>query len=203
MRKLLASSRLVKTIFAITAAVVVLGSAIGGTVAWIFARSNPVQNTFVANDVIISLLETTQGDGDSNNQFNNYYMAPGEFIDMAPVASVAAQSMPSWLFLKVIESDNFDDFISYTVSDNWTALEGVENVYVRQVERMDVVQAFTILKDNKVQVREEVTNQMLRGLNDENFPTLDFECVAVQSEGIDDVHIAWQVATGEAAPETP
>ena len=48
-----------KAFAAVLALVLVLGCALGGTVAWLVAKSDPVVNTFTYGDININLEETT------------------------------------------------------------------------------------------------------------------------------------------------
>ena len=57
----------IKTLLMVTAAGVVLSGTIGGTVAWLVAKTNTVTNTFTYGDIDITLEETPVGDGDGDD----------------------------------------------------------------------------------------------------------------------------------------
>lgn len=192
---------------------------IGGTVAWLSARTDPVVNTFTYGDINITLAETdTKLDGDSNPNTNEYKMMPGQTITKDPLVTVLNGSEDCWLFVKLEQSANFDDFMTYTIADGWTALAGQDGVYYRMVAGADEDQPFCVILDNTVTVKDEVTKDMLNGLDEtpgaETYPTLTITAYAVQYddelEAIDTAEEAWALAVqaqsaGEpgAEPDTP
>ena len=218
-----------KTLALILSVVLILGGVVGGTVAWLIAHPAPVVNTFTYGDINIDLEETdTKLDEDDDPNTNEYEMMPGQEIVKDPKITVKAGSESSWLFVKLEKSENFDDFMEYTVSDGWIPLEGTDNVYFRQVMAENVKDAdavFEVIKDNQVTVREDVTKEMLNGLDpegeDANYPTLTVSAYAVQyvgfepeiTEGAEEstdaqiqtaASLAWgKVLESETEPETP
>ena len=80
------------------ALVLVLGCAVGGTVAWLVAKTDPVVNTFTYGDINITLTETTGDD---------YKIIPGVDIGKDPKVTVKAGSEACWLFVKVEEEGTF------------------------------------------------------------------------------------------------
>jgi len=198
MHKIFASIRSVKAIFAIVAAVVVLGAAAGGTLAWVYARTNPVQNTFTTDGVNITLTESDSGDGDGNDATNTYPMTPGTAIAKDPQVTVDAYSMHSWLLVQLVKSDNLDDFITYTLAPGWQALEGVADVYYCEAPQAGAAQVFPVFENNQVHVRPEVTHEMLRSLTADTYPRLSVLAYAVQHDGVPTPADAWAIATGES-----
>ena len=160
----------------------VLAVSVGGTVAWLTAKTNPVVNTFTAGDINITLEETTG---------NTYKMVPGNTIEKDPKVTVEAGSEASWLFVKVEKSTNFDTFMTYAIADGWTALPGVDGVYYREVQQTFVPLSFSVIKNNQVQVKEGVTKQQLNALATGTYPTLTFTAYAVQKDNIADAATAW------------
>ena len=178
-------------IFALVlAALLLFGGVIGGTIAWLSIQTTPVVNTFTYGDISIALKETDDGDGDPNN--NRYPMIPGSDIAKDPLVTVMKDSEACWLFVKLDKSANFDAFLTFELAEGWTALDGVEGVYYREVEKKaDADQEFVILKDNKVSVKPEVTKQMFHELTDATYPTLTITAYAVQKENIPTAADAW------------
>lgn len=174
-----------KKVISIVAVVLVLCCAIGGTLAWLADKTDPVVNTFTVGDINIDLDETT---GDS------YKMVPGKTITKDPFVKVEANSEACWLFVKVEKSTNFDNFMTYAIADGWTALPGVDGVYYRQVAATTAAVTFPVLAGNTVTVKTDVTKTMLNGLTAATYPTLTFTAYAVQSDGITDVATAWAEA---------
>ena len=168
-----------KATIAVTALLLVLCFAIGGTLAWLKAETKPVVNTFTYGDINIDLSETT---GDE------YKMIPGNYITKDPKVTVDANSEACWLFVKVEKSDNYADYLAnYTIADGWTALDGVDGVYYREVNA-DTAKAGTsyqVLKGDTVTVLDSVKKSDLdafkNGTVDE--PTLTFTAYAVQLDG--------------------
>ena len=175
-----------KAWISVAAIALVLCCAVGGTLAWLSTKTDPVVNTFTVGDINIKLSETTSG----------YKMVPGNTIDKNPTVTVKAGSEACWLFVKVDESVNakFSDFMTYEMADGWTALTGETGVYYRTVSAANADSDFTVLKDNQVTVKSDVTKQMLNALTADTYPTLTFTAYAVQQDNITDVVTAWTTA---------
>ncbi len=174
-----------KKVISIVAVVLVLCCAIGGTLAWLADKTDSVVNTFTVGDINIDLDESKNLD---------LKMVPGKTITKDPFVKVEANSEACWLFVKVEKSTNFDDFMTYTIADGWTALPGVDGVYYRQVAATTAAVTFPVLAGNTVTVKNDVTKTMLNDLTAATYPTLTFTAYAVQSDGITDVATAWAEA---------
>lgn len=174
-----------KVCLSVAAIALVLCCAIGGTLAWLSAKTDPVKNTFTVGDINIDLTETTG---------ETYKMVPGNTLGKDPKVTVKAGSEACWLFVKVEESENFDAFMTCAIADGWTALSGVGGVYYREVPATDADTDFTVLKNNQVIVKDDVTKQQLQGVKD-NLPTMTFTAYAVQQDNIADAATAWAKVT--------
>lgn len=175
-----------KKVLSIVAVVLVLCCAIGGTLAWLADKTDPVVNTFTVGDINIDLDESDNLD---------LKMVPGKTITKDPFVKVEANSEACWLFVKVVKSANFDDFMTYTIADGWTALPGADGVYYRQVAATTTAAVtFPVLAGNTVTVKTDVTKTMLNNLTAATYPTLTFTAYAVQSDGITNVADAWTEA---------
>ncbi|MBE5786917.1 MAG: hypothetical protein E7324_05170 [Clostridiales bacterium] len=188
-----------RTMVLLIAAAVAFCGIAGGTVAFIMARSAPVQNVFIMEGIAIDLTETPAGEG--SNGENRYEMVPGALIDKDPQVTVRGGSMAAWVFVKLEKSENFDAFMTYAPAEGWLPLEDVENVYYRAVEADEEDQIFRVLEDNQVKVKDDVTVLALRALTEETFPTLTITAYAVQQAGVDAPAQAWTMAGG--TEETP
>lgn len=155
----------------VLALVLLVGAAIGGTLAWLTATTEEVQNTFSTSDINITLTETTG---------TSYQMIPGWTITKDPLVTVKAGSEDCYLFVKIEKSANFDSFMEYTVADGWTALTGVDGVYYRVVNANASDQEFAVLADNTVTVKGTVTKEMMNALTASTYPTLTFTAYASQ-----------------------
>lgn len=174
-----------KVWLSVAAIALVLCCAIGGTLAWLSAKTDSVKNTFTVGDINIDLTETTG---------KTYKMVPGNTLCKDPKVTVKAGSEACWLFVKVEKSENFDAFMTYAIADGWTALSGVGGVYYRKVSATDADTDFTVLKNNQVIVKEDVTKQQLQGVK-YNLPTMTFTAYAVQQDNIADAATAWAKVT--------
>lgn len=174
-----------KRISLVMALVLVLTCVIGGTIAWLTDKTGSVTNTFTVGDINITLAETKI----------NFKMVPGNTIDKDPKVTVKAGSEACWLFVKIEESTNLDDFISYSIATGWTELES--GVYYREVDATTADTPFDVLVDNKVTVNNTVTKEMMNALEAEGAtqPTLTFTAYAVQKDNIATAADAWAVVS--------
>lgn len=164
-----------KTMFMILAVVLIVGISVGGTLAWLTATSGPVTNTFTTSDIDITLTET----GATNNA-KSFKMVPGYTINKDPKATVMAGSEDCYLFVKLEESANFDDFMTYDIADGWTKLPGVDGVYYRTVLTAEMGTGFSVLKDDQVEVKNTVTKDHMKNLTQTTYPTLKVTAYASQ-----------------------
>ena len=193
----------------VVALALVLCFAIGGTLAWLKTETTPVVNTFTYGDINIDLSE-------SENL--NLKMIPGTDITKDPKGTVTAGSEACWLLVKVQESDNFDNFMTYAIADCWklydTTTTGsdiqtdntTDDTYViyREVDA-DTAKAGTSYQvlagkegyqNGYVTVNDTVTKEMFAALTEATRPTLTFTAYAVQSDNVTTVADAWTIATG-------
>lgn len=172
-----------KILALVLACIVCVGIGIGGTLAWLTAQTGPVTNTFTVGNVDITLAETT----------TNYKMVPGNTIAKDPKVTVLKDSEACWLFVKIEESTNLDDFISYNVATGWTALAGVSGVYYREVAASTTDQAFDVLANNQVTVKDTVTKTQMDAIKAGTAanPTLTFTAYACQKDNVTTPADAW------------
>lgn len=167
-----------KTFVLLLALVLIAGAAVGGTLAWLTDTTDAVQNTFTTSNIEIELDESDNLD---------LKMIPGCTIEKDPKVTVKAGSEKCYLFVKIEKSTNFDTFMTYTVANDWKALndtnsDGVadDGVYYRVVEASNADQEFAVLKDNQVTVKGTVTKADMNGLTENTYPTLTFTAYASQ-----------------------
>lgn len=173
-----------KTLIAVVLTIVLCLCAFGATFAWLMDSTETVTNTFTVGDINITLAEGEDLD---------LKMIPGKTITKDPVVTVKANSEKCYLFVKIVKSVNFTNFMEYEMADGWIALAGEEGVYYREVEMTDADKPFAIIKDNKVTVKDDVTKSMLEEAKNAA-PTLAFTAYAVQHEGMADAAAAWTAA---------
>lgn len=157
--------------------VLVIGCVAGGTLAWLTATSNEVNNVFTTSDIGVTLEE-------SNDL--NLKMVPGWTITKDPKATVTAGSEDCYLFVKVEKSANFDDFMTYAIAEGWTELPDTDGVYYMVFDSQNDANenemgiAYSVLKDDHVKVKDSVTKEAMKALTDNTKPTLSFIAYAVQ-----------------------
>lgn len=185
-------------------AVVVIGSAVSGTFAWLVSKSEPTVSTFTFGDINITLAESDFGG-------QPIKIIPGIDIKKDPKVTVMANSEACWLFVKVEES-NWPEFkeengtrkVSYSVNDGWSALENNPGVYFREVSAEDAQKSidYTVLAGNEscpsgvIKVSQELTKEEINSIKYfENQPSLTFTAYAVQRAGIETADAAWATVT--------
>ena len=173
-----------KTLISIIAVALVLCVSVGGVLAWLTDKTDPVVNTFTVGNIDLTLAETT----------TNYKMVPGATIDKDPVVTVKADSEKCWVFVKFEKSANLDSFITYAEADGWTRLEGVDDeVYYRVQDATAADVTYRVLANDKVAVKDTVTKGMMDELKADGAvqPKLTFTAYAIQYAGFDTAAAAW------------
>lgn len=159
---------------------------VGTTVAMLFSRSRTLENTFTYGEIELVLEESTGSD---------YLILPGVTHKKDPRITVLSGSEECWLFCKIEDTQNFSLYMTYSVADGWSKLDGENNVWYRKVEAKPYDHVFPILSEDKVTVKDTLTKQQLAAI-DHN-PTLTFYAYAIQTHSIPDAASAWQIITQE------
>lgn len=132
-----------RTIVFLAACTIVLGYGIGGTLAWLTDVTKEAENTFTVGNISIELTETfnKDSDNDSTNDTWEKKMIPGWTLSKDPKVKVNADSEDCWLFIKIEESANLDDYIAYAIADGWEPLKDngnpeniIDGVYCRKID---------------------------------------------------------------------
>ena len=170
-----------KTVALLLALVLVFGVAAGGTLAWLTAQTDPVVNTFTTSDIKVNLEESPNLD---------LKMIPGWTITKDPKAQVEAGSEDCYLFVKLEKSANFDNFMTYEVTNGWTKLTSVSEtnveVYYKVFDSKDDTNEnvmgtkYSVLANDQVTVKGNVTKTMMNDLNTNTYPTLTVTAYASQ-----------------------
>ena len=191
-----------KSLALVLALAMIVVCVVGGTLAWLIATTGSVTNTFTYGDINIKLEETdatVSADGSATKEFK---MIPGYTIAKDPKVTVKAGSEKCYLFVKVVKSANFDTFMTYDMADGWTALAGVNGVYYRVVDTADMGTAYSVLANDKVTVRGDVTKGMLNALTADTQPTLTFTAYACQYNNSNDTNFGPADAWAKVNPTT-
>ena len=185
-----------KAVTAMLALTLVLAAywAVGGTAAWLAAKSDSIASTFTFGDINITLTET-------DPQEQPTKIIPGVDIRKDLRVTVQADSVDCWLFVRVKEAGTFvEDKVTYSMDDGWTKGDGTRipgGFYYREVRGVTADRAFPVLKDDKITVSKELTKEDIQNITTQ--PTLTFTAYAVQREGIDTAAEAW-ARIGTATP---
>lgn len=150
------------------------------TYAWLVAKTEPLENVFTVGDINITLTEITP---------NVNKLLPGTNIANDPKVTVVADSEDCWLFIKIVKSTEFDDFMEFAIAQGWTPLESVSDVYYRQVGSSAENQEFNVLDGDTVTVKSSITKQTVDAMSE--IPRLTFTAFAVQKAGFDYPELAW------------
>lgn len=179
-----------KVFLSLLALVLVVGCAVGGTIAWLTATTEPVVNTFTYGKIKIELTETTG---------TEYKIIPGVNISKDPKVTVKADSEACWLFVKVAEKGTFvTDKVTYSIANGWMPLDATNHpgVYYREVNAVTADTNFNVLTGDAtypngvVTVSENLTKAEVNSVAATQ-PTLTFTAYAVQKDGINTAADAW------------
>ena len=180
----------------------------GTTLAYLTSKTNEVKNTFTVGKVNIELwehqyvpetneLNDTKLDGSAGKTGNDYKIIPGVDLPKDPTVVVKAGSEDCWLFVKV-DAQNWpaNQKISYTFNTaGWTKLtgvEGVDNVYYREMAEITADQTIELLTGNKVTVSGDLTMDEINAFTEaQKTPTLAFTAYAIQKAGFTTPAAAW------------
>lgn len=148
--------------------VMLLSTAIGGTLAWLVDSTPQLNNTFTTADINVTLTETfnTDTNGDNINDAWNAQLIPGYTYTKDPKVEVSPDSVDCYLFVKFKENNNPSNYLTYTstlTTDNgWIQGNGTDipgNVWYRKVMTSDDTRSWKLLYEDKITVNETVTKE--------------------------------------------
>ena len=143
------------------ALVLVVGCVVGGTLAWLTAKTDEVKNVFTTADIGVTLTETFNTDSNGDGKMDTWQaqMIPGFEYKKDPVVTVKAGSVDCYLFVKFEEKNNPSSYLIYTstlTADNgWTQGDGTNvpaNVWYCEVSASDSDQSWHLLVGDKITV---------------------------------------------------
>ena len=161
----------------------------GGTFAYLQSTTGDVKNNFNANQVTVSLEETTG---------NNYNIIPGTEQSKDPKVTVN-NTVDAYVYVEV--TDTTQGLVEYSIADGWTPLDGFEGVYYRKVAKSTEPQVFNVLKDDKVSYSTALENSNMLDAegNLKEGIELTFKAHAIQKAGFDSAVAAYKQIPTEAA----
>jgi predicted ribosomally synthesized peptide with SipW-like signal peptide len=181
--------------------VVVLTAAIavGGTLAYLTAKTDTVTNTFTVGKVALTLTETKQSDGTARGTTPwSAKLIPGTTYAKNPVVTVTNDSEDCYLFVKFEENNNPATYLTYTsqlTADNgWTQGDGKDipaNVWYRTVLKNATTKTWQLLAggtntntDGQVTVKDNVGSTAVPMPATNDAPTLVYTAYAVQLDNL-------------------
>lgn len=183
----------VSTLSIALAVILIFGGAIGGTIAWLTAKTGSVTNVFTIGKIQLTLTETNAEGQTVNSGEQTFLVTPGSNLTKDPTVTVGKGSVASYVFVKIDESAAFtaDSNISYTVATGWTALNGETGVYYREVAEVAADAAtepsFPVLADNTVTVADSFDGSK----DDGNGYSLTFTAYGIQKDNLATAADAW------------
>lgn len=195
MKKTRSARRMQKMLIMVAALTLVLGVAIGSTIAWLTASTSEVTNTFTPSNIQITLNETKPDNKTAK-------MVPGDTIMKDPYVTVDGDSESCYVYVEIVPAENLATYITYAVrTPDWTELTGVTGahggkVYYYQTAVTPSEKKLYILKDNQVTVNTDVTSAQMKAIATENQPTMTFYAYAIQSANIGTQAAAWNTVYG-------
>ena len=198
-----------RSIALLLAVVMLVGVVAGGTLAWLYAQSIEVTNTFTVGDINVKLDEADlkegtndifiKADGSETTviadakrvQTNSYQLIPGTTYPKDPKVTIEgnANNVDAYLFIKLEEGDTAT-YLEYTLKlDGWNEVSGVTNVWYREVPKSAEDQSWYLLEGNAVTVKDSITKTTMPTSNQ----ILKWTAYAVQKDNLT-VAEAWNVA---------
>lgn len=120
-----------KLIVALLSFVLLFGGTFGSSLAWLFAQTTGVENTFSTSNIEVQLKETT----------TDYKIIPGWTVPKDPKVTITKGSVDCYVFVKIEKSANYNTYLDqYEVAEDWTQLKNgdddVEGVFYQKVTNL-------------------------------------------------------------------
>ena len=214
-----------RMLFTLALVLVVAVASVGGTIAWLTDKTDPVTNTFTVGDINIKLYETLNPNGEPNADGSNVTnwqakLIPGSKYAKNPQVSVDAGSEDCYLFVKFEEINNPSTYLTYTSmltkeNSGWTKVSGENDVWYRTVaanasERSwyllqgegqtgNYVNGVVTVKENIIKTGTVATDSTV--VMPTEAPVLKYTAYAVQQDNLT-VEQAWEKVKPSSASGT-
>ncbi len=203
-----------RMLFTLALVLVVAAASVGGTIAWLTDKTDPVTNTFTTANIDIGLTETWNAKENESSTENDTWRAklvPGKEYAKDPKVTVNAGSEACWLFVHVAEANNKintnDKVVSYTVrtgDGKWTAVPDHDGFFYREVDATTAAAGtfYYVLTgddtnpDGFVKINENLTKTQEEAFGTKT-PTITVTAAAVQRDGVATVNDAWNKLPSE------
>ena len=175
-------TKIVKPLVMVLCAILLVVGTVAGTVAYLQDQES-AKNTFTVGTVAITLTEANPpAEG-------KYHLVPGRTYANETKITVEAGSENCYVFFKLKNDLGAD--ATFAMDENWTALEGVNNVYYYKVGDNAIVSAGT-----ECVVFESFTLSTLADLTGVTSETaIEVNGYAVQAETFANAKAAWDGAS--------
>jgi len=214
-----------KTVALLMVLTLLVGGIVGGTMAWLFDKTDSVTNTFVVGNIgELSLSEDTTATG-ANYKDGKYLITPGVDIVKNPVVTYTPATegngilnVDAYVFVKVEFGANSDwakngktyesDFLTWSMADAWIQLDGQENVYYQVIEEENLTSAdvtMPVIRNDTITVSDEITKDDIAGTtgNIVDPDSITFTAYAIQKDAMTDAAEAWQTLLENPPAATP
>ncbi len=127
---------------------------------------------------------------------NSDVFLPGTTLTLAnsPTVTLGKGSEACYLFVKATKSADFDTYMSYQMAEGWTALDGVANVYYREVDTLAADATYGIVMNDQITVPATLT---IEQMNVATAQSVSFAAYAVQKTATTSTPTtAWQALQG-------
>ena len=159
---------------------------VGGTLAYLFVKTETVTNTFAPSNITLELEETVS---------NQFQMIPSVEMKKDPKVT-ASGDIDFYVFVKVDKVNNPDTYLDYSIitteEKGWEVLETGTNyvVYYQEVAANATFEDVSILTGDKVTTKSTITKGDMAKFynsdgtpNEATFPKLIFTAYAIQKAG--------------------
>lgn len=183
------------TMIAALALAVCIG--VGGTMAYLTAKTSAITNTFTIGGIALTLTETEGVDKGNNTR--EFTLVPGQDVAKNPKVQVTKVPGDSYVFVKIEKGADVDSYYTYNINmydettnpTGWKAL--TDGVYYREVSAADSA-AVSVLAGDKV-----TTLGTVNGIADGANLNLTFTAYAIQKAGFSDANAAWTAGNKTAS----
>ena len=166
-----------KGLIIVAAMILAVCLGVGGTLAYLFVKTNTVTNTFTPSDITLELKETER----------TYQMIPGVEMPKDPKVT-ASGDIDFYVFVKVDKVNNPDTYLDYSIittgEKGWKVLEtGADYVvYYQEVAANATFKDVSILTGDNVTTKAGITKEQMNAIGN-NEPQLIFTAYAIQKAG--------------------
>ena len=174
------------------AALLLVAVSIGGTIAYLTATTDAVENTFTPSSVGVSITESVS---------NTFKMVPGVDMKKDPKVTVT-NDVDCYVFVEITETNWPDgELLSYAVAEGWEQV-GTENVWSRIVTADAATKEFYVLAggtgdlaNGQIVVSEDMDSTYMSTLtNASKYPKLSFKPYVIQKDPFTSASEAWKQA---------